>query len=762
MTDPDHNQSILQKTLWPAGVVLLTLVVSALIFKSYLLHPNQHIYAFGGDPFVIYYDMIYHANFDHGTMFSGMNYPFGEYIFLTDAQGAFATVLQWINHHLFYIGDSIPGIIHSLSIYLLPLCSLMVFYILRYFDVRSWLALVFAVLITFLSPAMLRFGNHFGLAYPFVIPMAMLWFLRKYKHPHFEFRDALVFSVLIFFTFNNPYIGFSATGFLLCTAAILIGTGYNKPGRMKSGIIIGSTGLLAILIPFLILHFNDPVSDRLQQQWGFFYFNATFQGLLFPPLSLLQEIFSLLKIQTKPFEPESYINIGLINLLLLTTIIFFLIIAAIKKRKLTGWKIFSIENLILFGGGVTMFFIVANHSILDLSRDWMKDHLGPLLMFKASARLGWSIYFAISVSVVIFLDQVLKKIKSSFLIVGIAIVLIATWGYEIKSYVGHNYSNSFYDNFLKTSSKNEILKILDDNHIDVSQYQAMLVLPKMMAWNDNFLSDINWAAQFYSMRLSAATGLPMISAMLSRTSVGQTAEAIQMLANPVVHRDLIVKLPNQKDILLLVGGEPPPLTAGEQYLIDISSPLYLSKDFSLYRLRLDTLQHSVAVAEAQNLYHQHPPLSKDVVHLSFDNTSTAFGFYGPGAKYVYKGQFLLIDRSLPVEKDTQYVFSAWSRLDNEKPGVGEWHLVIQDSLGQVIREINTETRKSNDIQNLWIRSEVTFDAPKGCRLQATVLAGKNMFIDEVLIYPIHATTLIDLPGSKEFLFNDYKVEKPKQ
>jgi len=55
------------------------------------------------------------------------------------------------------------------------------------------------------------------------------------------------------------------------------------------------------------------------------------------------------------------------------------------------------------------------------------------------------------------------------------------------------------------------------------------------------------------MRLSAATGIPMISSMLSRMSVSQCAEAIQMLAHPVVHRDLIPKLPNQKDLLLLVG-----------------------------------------------------------------------------------------------------------------------------------------------------------------------------------------------------------------
>jgi hypothetical protein len=758
---PANSPRDFTKFVWPAGVVALTLLVAGLIFKSYLFHPNQHLYAFGGDPLVIYYDLIYHARFDHGAMLGGMNYPYGEFIFLTDAQGAIGSILQWVNRHFFDTGNYIPGIVHSLNIFFLPVCSLMVFYILVNYNVRKWLALVFAVLITFLSPAMLRFGNHFGLAYPFVIPLTMLWFLRKYNIGKIEVRDFLVLGILIFFTLNNPYIGFGASAFLIGSGLLLFlhCLKHHMP-LLKGGIVCG-IGLLAALIPFLIMHFNDPMEDRLQQQWGFSHYNATPQGLLFPPLSILENILTHLKVTIRAGEFESYMNIGLVSFLSILGIITLLIKAKFRMSKLTGWKIFSIENLVLLGGASMMFLLAANRSIIPISKEWMENHLGPLLMFKASARLGWSFYFAITISVVLFLDQVLKKLKSPVIVVAIALVCMITWASEIKSYVASRYTDCYHAAFLGKQSEDEILNIVRDHHINIPDYQAMLVLPKMMAWNDDFISDIQWASQFFSMRLSAATGLPMISAMLSRMSISQCAESIQLMSNPVVHRDLIPKLPNQKDLLLLVGGENLPLTVGEQYLIDISKPLYRSKDFSLYKLTLDSLQHNSNIREAQNLYRQHPLMPKDVIHLSFDNLNTSVSFYGPGSRYIDKGQTIIVDQVLTAEKDTQYVFSAWSKVDYHQAGVAEWHLIIQDSLGQVITEKITETRKSNDIQDLWIRSEITFFAPKGSRIQATAISRKGIYIDEILIYPIHATSIVDLPTSSQFLFNGYKVDKPE-
>lgn len=537
------RQDTFQKLIWPTAVVLLTLLVAALIFKIYLFSPNARSYAFGGDPLVIYYDVLFHSRHDHGAMLGAMNYPYGEFIFLTDAQGSVASVLQWIDHHVTPISSYVPGIIHGLNIYLLPVCSLMVFYILVYYNVQKWLALIFAVLITFLAPAMLRFGNHFGLAYPFVIPMAILWFLRKYRLGKVEWRDLFILGILIFFTLNNPYIGFGATALLLLMGGFLFLVGLKNQVQLKKGVIVCGVALLAILIPFLMLHFNDPAHDRLERQWGFFYYNANIGGLFMPPFSVLHQIATWLKIPAKASDYESNLNVGIVSTILLIIIIALAIVGERRKKLLEDWPVFSKENKIFIAGAFVMFLYAANRSLFDLQQ-WMENHMGPLLMFKASARLGWSFYFAITISGVLLLDRILKKIKSPVFIACITLPCVLVWAYEIKSYVGVHYKEAFHPNFFAKNYENDMLNILQQNQIDLAPYQAMLVLPKMMAWNDDFSCDIQWASQFYSMRLSAATGIPMISSMLSRMSVSQCAEAIQMLAHPVVHRDLIPKLPN--------------------------------------------------------------------------------------------------------------------------------------------------------------------------------------------------------------------------
>lgn len=252
-------------------VVVLSLLLAYYIFGVYLYEPNKHMYAFGGDAMMLYYNMIYHVIYGHGTTLTDMNYPFGEYIFLTDAQGALSTTLQWINHHWFDLHRNVMGIVHGLNIYLLPLCAVLLYYILRFFNVRVVAAILFSVLITFLSPPIFRLQSHFGLGYPFIIPMAMLWFLRKTKFPRLEWRDLLVLCVLLFFAFNNPYVGFMANAFLLLAGIGLFLFRKRNNSFRKGAAIIASMGLLGILVPYLNFHFADPVHDRLKEQWGFFF-----------------------------------------------------------------------------------------------------------------------------------------------------------------------------------------------------------------------------------------------------------------------------------------------------------------------------------------------------------------------------------------------------------------------------------------------------------------------------------------------------------
>ena len=252
----------------------------------------------------------------------------------------------------------------------------------------------------------------------------------------------------------------------------------------------------------------------------------------------------------------------------------------------------------------------------------------------------------------------------------------------------------------------------------------------------------------------------MISAMLSRMSVSKMAKSIQMLSHPYIERELLKELPNQKDILLLLGSEHPPLKIGEQYLIDISTTLYSSTGFSLYRLQIEDIEQNKHIQEAQRLYYEGGEKSRDqILHFSFDEEKSPFSFYGQGSKLVKPGNTLMLDHALPESQDSFFVFSAWAKFDDQKPGVGDWEINIMDSLGQNIYATNIETRRSNDIQGMWIRGEALIPAVKGAKIQANLKSTKELYIDEILIYPESQKTIITLPESEEFLINGYKISK---
>lgn len=749
----------IEKLEWPILVILLTLLGAVLIFKVYLFHPNDYSYSFGGDAFAIYYDMVYHVQYDHGTMFHGMNYPFGEYIFMTDAEGALSTILQWINHHVTHIADVVPGIVHSLNLYLLPLCSLFLFYIFRYFDVRPLLACVFAVLITFLSPHILRFGGHFGLAYPFLIPMVMWWFLRKWKINRPEKRDIAVFITLVFFTYNNPYVGFTASGFLLAAGFIMLLISIRNRLYRNLALMLLAMGFIANVIPYITFHLNDPFTDRLKQQWGFFYYHADFNGLLYPPNSLLNNILVASHVNIKHIEFERWINIGIVNCLLLLGILVSLIIRYSRKETRINFPVLKKENLVILGASTILFIYAANVAIMPLPVDWMEDHLGPLLMFKAVARIAWPFYFALSISAIIYLDGLLKKINFPILSWLLASILAITWIMEIKSYVGLRYKEIFNANFLHPDHQRELQKTLAAYNIDTVHYQAILALPKMMAWNDQFISDIQWSTQFFSMRTSAVTGLPLISAMLSRISNSHCTEAIQMLSSPLIERELIQKFPNKKDILVLLGGDPPPLSVGEQYVIDISKPVMISKDFSLYKLPVDSLARLPQVEQARAMYRNTQFIPTEYIHIDFDSLPSESRFYGDGASRLPAGQTILVNQPLPASLDSQFIFSAWTHVGNDRPSAGYWFVSVIDSTGHPFFNAQIETRRSYDIQGQWVRSEVILPAPRGSSIWAMIETQNEILVDEILVYPAHSSPVIDIPDEKTFLFKGYKVKK---
>lgn len=741
------------------AVIALSLIACYAVFGSYMLSPNSSMTAFGGDAFVIYYDVMYHVCQvkDTGSQLMNMNYPYGEYIYMTDAQGALATLLKWLNNIGLPICDCVIGIMHSLMIYLLPVASLLMYYVLRAFDIKQASSVIFSVLIISLSPIMIRFAGHYGLSYPFVFPLVMLWIIRKHNQPRLEWRDAVFAIVLLFFTFNNPYIGFSALGLALASALVTAVTSIGKWNGIKKAIYIGIVPVLVLAIVFITFKLTDDITDRLEQQWGFFFLNASIAGSFYPPQSVLQTLLLLLGVSLAEVQFEAQQNLGIVTTFLLLSglITFFW-----RKYKLKQSPSLPPSLLTMVLGSLLIYIYAANDNLIGFDVEWVEEHLGSFLMFKASGRLAWPFYFVASVLGVFVFNKLTAKMntKVSFACI---LVLAVIWIFEIKESIVKPYlSNMHHDNMLSEKSKQEVLNDLKQAEIDINDYQAMLCVPKMQAWTDKFIGEIVWSTQFNATRISLFTGLPMVNAMLSRQSTNQTAMATQMMSDPLISRELLPKLPNRKDLLLVLGADHPPLKDGEQFLID-AGKLVMKKDaYSLYKLPLTAIENNLQLKEAIEKY-QMGQIKEPIIRLGFEDQPNQTTFYGNGAMLVEKGRHQIHSEKINIDKDTtHFTFSAWTHIDHEKYGMGEWQVIVENEKNEYLNVYPMETRRSNDIQHMWIRSKTTFPVPRNGTIKVIFEGNQSFLLDEVIIDEVNDPSLIHDAKSNYFLYKGVKIRKP--
>jgi hypothetical protein len=708
------------------------------------------MYAFGGDALAIYYDLSYHVCHGKGHWFTGMNYPHGELIYLTDAQGALAMILQWINQNVIGVCDYTIGIIHSFNVISVLAAVLTTYFLLRRIGCIHVVSSFFSPLVILLSPQIFRLVGHFGLAYPMVIPLAILWFLRKEDNQRWEKRDILFFFIMLFFSFNNPYVGAASASLLLIAFMLDV----ILRGRLKTNFLFLLVSVSIVLIPYIYFKTNDPILDRIKLQWGYFSFNTEFQGIVAPVNSFLHKLIYAFNGDLKIINDESNLNIGIIALF---TIIIFLVARLFNNSFLKNLVIHR-SFLLIIWSTLLLFLYTSGLLFSIFKQDFIEENLGFLLMFKALARLSWSLYFSLTILSVVIINHIIKEKSNSFK----ALVLswtIFIWVAEIFSYFGPRFSDTNHANFLSRNKKTELL--IEMKNVPFTDFQAILCIPKLVAWSDNLLSEHHFITQFMSQRISHATGIPLISAMLSRIGTGQALESIELLANQLIEKSLVSKFPNSKDILLVARTDFDGLTSGEKSLIAIADTLYVKENYMLMRLPIKKINQFET--EKNRLLSEKKiqlDTSKNTFYYqNFENESSdMLSYFGLSSKKIEKGEHPLISHTIANPLDSHYVFSVWTHVDSEKYGIGWVKCKVKDKNGDIKYEQYPDTRKSNDVHDQWIRTEIRIPVKKDYKIEISMETNRTIYIDELLLRPEKMIHVIDV-GKKDLLINGYKVRK---
>jgi hypothetical protein len=534
----------MQRPLFFLALLVVTAVLLWLRFPDFFAHTNTRFIEPWGDGYKTYDAIFYHV--DHDTTlshFAGMNYPYGEQVVPGDCQPLFSNTLKILKSIGLDVTPYGVGILHIFLLTSLLLCAVFLYLIFTRLGLPPWYSLLVAIGLAFFSPQIDRMLSHFGLAHPEVLPLAFYLLLRWHEKPHWRWSLALGAMVWAYALLHFYF-------FAILTFAIVGWVGVRWLVRRDWAATLGylGHGLLMLGLPLVFFYawmiYPDPVTDRNPVPWGFFNYRSRLSGV-FTDMSQPHWQWvnnHLVKVHVPDFEAKAYVGLVAMAFLL------FCLLQWLRSRLRT-WPLAPTNerekylHYLLLSGIAISLFAYGLPFILPYGKDFLK-YTGPIQQFRSIGRFAWVFFYAVNISAFYYLYQWSQAAVQPWQRWTLLLLPLGALAFE-----------SYHFNTSRPIDLDEVENWVPgerftDRSIDYSRFQACLPIPYFNIGSDNFWWEATgWISQ-KPFTLSMQTGLPLTAAMLTRTSLSQTLNQLQLVTEPYRWPRIFADYPNDKPLLL--------------------------------------------------------------------------------------------------------------------------------------------------------------------------------------------------------------------
>ena len=747
-------------------LILLCFTLLWLLFGEVLLHPGQYMFGYLEDGTKNYYTAAYFIKYNQGLWFTGLNYPFGEHITYTDNQPLFAVILNYINQHISPIAGQTIGIYNSIMLGGIVACAVFLYLILREIKLPAWYAVLTAIIIAFLSPQLFRIRAHYALGYVFMIPMFWYLIIRIFRNPkaigwYVVYGFAGLLAALI-----HPY--YALINLLLLVSYLLVYYFQEKKFRnVNPKLILGL--LVAVILPLLVfqvyMKLTDPITDRPESPYGFTAYRTSFKALFFPLEAPLQKYWqAVFGDKEVIWEGYSYVGQAAFIVFLLSIFRFLKFGKAKRWKRIFRPTIPAPLRIGLWASVLVLLFALAIP--IKWGLEGILDLVPPLKQFRSIGRFAWIFYYIFSVYTAYYLFQLSTyfrlrhKPTLAFAIPGI---LLAFWAFEAINNV-YQKAATIKENRVAANFNGEsgnYTTLLQKHNLKPSDFQAILPLPYFNVGSEKITIFRNPEAANEAMRASLHTGLPIAANLLSRTSLSQALQQLQLLSNPFTPKSILQKYPSKKPLLLLVV--PDSLEAAEAALVAKAKLITAQQNYSLYQLPLDILHASLKTKTElpDGLIRQNGMLITDktgvIIRKDFSGNKEE-GVFGNGALALHEKKTMLIDTVISVPANgQQYEFSGWASA--ETPNLPVLTLEIKNPAGETLSEEKIYFNATTEVWGTWLFSSHTFKLPAGKMHLTISTKSKKATLDNLLLRPV-STDVYFYGGNKQLLLKNNLPASP--
>lgn len=717
-------------------------------FWHLVFNLNQIIFHSYGDGIKNYFTPLYYIKNDHGWHFSGMNYPYGEQLPFTDNQPIISWMLNVVDNHLFSIADYTVGIINGLMLLSIVLTAFFIYKILRFFRLPMGLAIWGGLILAFLSPQLDRIDVHFALGYGFFIPMVW-WLLIKLRYS----RKTIQWSIILFLTIafqslTHLYFLFINTLFVGTFLAIISFIDYKKDGHIRRSNVFGLGSLtVAIILVLALVKGLDKIPDRPQNPYGLETYTSSLQSLIYPARGPVHDLIEPGHIIG---EGEAYLGIlGIPFLIILIGVFAYTVIKKNRPVWIEGLPYESFLKTALISG--IIIFMYAAGWLNALGLKYVNEVVPTLKQFRSLGRLAWTTYYLLTIVMMVCLTHLLivkSRTYGKRWLEAAGILLLVIW--SLEAHIHSTLLTNDIDNpnlFDKAHGGQDWNKLLSDKKIQTTEFQAILSLPMVILGPEKVQIQRGPEALRQSMFIASQTGLPIMDIMMSRTSVSQGLDLLELTTPSYVAKHRLNHCTNDP---ILIAQSVEALSPQEDDLIKRSQFLGELNGLKLYKILPEDLYKKEDINNIKS------NCSSDVyVHFDFeDETGTAFA--GQNGIDI-KGNYELWIGSLPT--DGIYEASFWLHIPADLKALPNVRFQKMNSQGQVLWEGQNDYPRSSLAQDGWIKIYWLCDRSAPDDIFKITIEAKEITIDEFMLRKSDENSCMTI-GS-DFLINNFKVNDAK-
>lgn len=729
------------------GLVAVTIAILLLFFffPDVMLHPNTSMFSIEGDGAKNYFSVLYYLQNDTGIHFTGMNYPFGEHLSFADGQPGLIIPFHYLSLLFPFLKNYGVALINLSVLLSFAVGVWFTYKILVFYRVQYLFSVVGALLILFLSPQLIKLQAHYALGYACFFPMAWYFSIRINNTDKVMAWSVITVISLVFFGLLHFYLGVISVLFLFCFALLKLLFQVKKIS-FKQHLVNWLIPFTIILLLQLFIFLTDNITDRPPRPWGFFYAIADLTTIFLPyPTDLFGNPNRIL-----PGMGEGFAYIGLLPLIALLFILirifwnsFQLKFNKMKQGCTSDTYLYFISSISLLLFSMCIPFIWGLEKAVN--------YIPFIRQFRVLGRFAWVFYYTTGVYAVLFFYKVYRmnaqhKLKrTAFVLISLSAFIwaaeIIVRVNEVKKRFGSVLAN--YNEF----NDNSFGKQVGEAGYYTTDFQAIISFPFFHQGSEQFSIE-HGPSQLNAMKASWQLKIPMVNVMMSRISLQQSCDVIQLLSDSLIEKKILSRL-NQKPFLLITSGTD--FSHNEQILISKATLLKENTNQKIYLLPMNVFeanQNSVI-----DLFNQRQMKLKNHNDYwsSMDSSTVYFNYFSNNTKPLStfisnaESKVLFENKLQGIKMNDTMELSLWVKVDPFSESLPFIHYENRSNTGSIQQSENFSFKTQTNVYEgcVLLKQQIIIKNPDD--LLSIRITGRCLFAN-LLIRNKREDVYLEIPG----------------